>query len=226
MRRRRHSLSNRHKKQHHFPVAALLLTLTFLAVFIVQQFNPGTEMITRWGLIPERFWDHTSLGHWWSGTDRWTPLTAIALHLDWIHLLSNLAFFWLFAQRIERRSGWFRFALLVLVCGTVANLYEAWKVPELAVPIIGASGATAGLFGAFLVLYPTAQIGIILPLGLYWQVTRVPGILLIGTWLAIQFGYILASEYFDAAAWWAHLAGFATGLILTLIARMLAGLRR
>ena len=223
----RHGLRSR--EPNHLPIGSLICAALALVLgFVVLLGDDPAGWYRRFGLVPRLFWVawEQPLGEFFRG-DRWyTPLTAIFLHLDWIHLIGNGAFFWLFAQRIERRTGALWFVLLVAGCGGLANLVSAWHFPESGAPIIGASGATAALMGAFVVLYPTTRIGVILPLGFYWQQTRIPGMVLVGSWFLLQVLYTVASDRAAPIAWWTHLAGFGSGLILAGIGRILGLIRR
>ena len=100
-----------------------------------------------------------------------------------------------------------------------ANFWAAWQVPDSVAPIVGNSGVTSALLGAFLVLFPRSRIGVIVPLGLYLQLIRVPAILLIGSWVGLQLMYTFFMPGLGAVAWWTHLAGFTTGLLVAAPAR-------
>ncbi|MDX1569610.1 MAG: rhomboid family intramembrane serine protease [Xanthomonadales bacterium] len=217
---------NRRRSANHFPIAAILLTAAALTAGIAVILSPDPNIwFQRYGLVPGTFWSDDGIP-WYRSREWLTPVTALFLHLDWLHLFGNLAFFWLFAQRIERRTGALWFLILVLGCGALANLVSAWRFPASASPVIGASGATAALLGAFLVLDPTARLGIILPLGLYWQLVRVPGIALIGSWFLLQVLYTVSSTRVEEIAWWSHIGGFLAGFILAALGRVTRSMQR
>lgn len=218
----------RARDREHPPVGSFAVTLgvLLLGVIVIGGRDPGFWYL-RFGLVPARFWEEQAAVSWFWQADHWfTPFTSIFVHLDWIHLFGNLAFFWLFARQIEQRIGWCLFLTLVAGGGILSTLASAVQFADSASPIIGASGATAVLLGAFVALYPTARLGVILPLGLYLQLIRVPGLMLIGTWLLIQVLYSVAGGGEAPIAWWSHIAGFLSGLILAGIGRILKLERR
>ena len=104
----------------------------------------------------------------------------------------------------------------------LTNLFAVMRLPELTAPIIGASGAVSTVVGAYLGLFPSRRIGMLLPLGLYLQFARVPAVLVIGSWFTLQLVYSILAPITGVVAWWAHMAGFALGLIFALLARALA----
>ncbi len=147
------------------------------------------------------------------------PLSALFLHADWAHLLGNLLFLLIFGLPAERAMGPWRLLALFLAGGAVANLAAMLAIGAPDRLIIGASGAVSALIGAYLALFPTARLGIVVPLGLFLQFVRVPAALLIGIWALLQLLYTFIGPAFGAVAWSAHLAGFAFGGAFALIAR-------
>ena len=132
--------------------------------------------------------------------------------------LAGGLFLGLFGAGVERTLGSWRMLVLFLVAGAAANLFAALMSPLTNAPIIGSSGAVSALIGAYVLLFPTSHLGVILPLGLYFQLVRVPAIHLIGIWLLFQVLETLGSRS-GAIAWWAHVFGFANGLFLALTLR-------
>jgi membrane associated rhomboid family serine protease len=114
---------------------------------------------------------------------------------------------------------------LFLLGGALANLMVTLRVPDLAAPIIGASGAVSAVVGAYLGLFPARRIGMLLPLGLYLQFARVPAVLVIGSWFTLQLVYTVLGPITGVVAWWTHLAGFTLGLIFALLVRASAMVR-
>ena len=145
-------------------------------------------------------------------------VSALFLHADWAHLLGNLVFLLVFGLPAERSMGSWRFALLFLLGGAMANLATPDRL------IIGASGAVSALIGAYLALFPGARLGVVVPLGLFLQFVKVPAALLIGVWALLQVVFTFIGPAFGAVAWSAHLAGFAFGGGFALLAR--AGIAR
>ncbi len=150
--------------------------------------------------------------------------SALLLHVDGLHLLGNLAYFWAFGVSVEKAVGHWRFALLFFFLGGLANLYAAWQLHGMQnLPVIGASGGVSAVIGVYLGLFPRRRMGLWLPLGLYLQFARVPAILVIGSWFTLQLLYSVFGPTSHGVAWSAHLAGFALGLVTAVGLRWLPG---
>jgi membrane associated rhomboid family serine protease len=148
-------------------------------------------------------------------------LSALFLHADWIHLLGNLAYLWAFGVSVEKAVGHWRFGLLFVVLGGLANLYAAWHLHgDQNLPVIGASGGVSAVIGVYLGLFPRRRMGLWLPLGLYLQFARVPAVLVIGSWFTLQLLYSVFGPTSHSVAWSAHLAGFAIGVLAAVFFRV------
>ena len=145
--------------------------------------------------------------------------TALFLHADWAHLLGNLVFLLIFGLPAERAMGPWRFLLLFLVGGAVANVAAVLSIGTPDRVIIGASGAISAVIGAYLALFPTAKLGVVLPLGLFLEFVKAPASLLIGIWALLQVVFAYTGPAFGAVAWWAHIAGFLFGVVFALFVR-------
>ena len=145
--------------------------------------------------------------------------SALFLHADWIHLLGNLVFLLIFGLPAERVMGGWRFLILFLLGGAVANLAAVLAIGAPDRVIIGASGAVSAVIGAYLALFPGARLGVVLPLGLFLEFVRVPAFLLIGLWALLQVGFAYAGPAFGAVAWPAHIAGFLFGIVFALLTK-------
>lgn len=164
---------------------------------------------------------------WWSLWEdgRWLRLfTAMFLHADWAHLLGNLVFLLIFGLPAERAMGAWRFLVLFLLGGTIANLAAVFMIGSPERLVIGASGAVSAVIGAYLALFPRAKLGVVVPLGLFLEFIRAPASLLIGIWAVLQVVFAYIGPAFGAVAWSAHIAGFLFGVIFALAAR--AGIAR
>ncbi|MEJ7746398.1 MAG: rhomboid family intramembrane serine protease [Luteimonas sp.] len=146
-------------------------------------------------------------------------VTALFLHADWAHLLGNLVFLLIFGLPAERAMGPWRFLVLFLLGGAVANLVAALAINAPDRVIIGASGAVSAVIGAYLALFPRAKLGVVLPLGLFLEFVRAPASLLIGIWVLLQIVFAYIGPGFGAIAWVAHLGGFAFGGVFALAVR-------
>ena len=147
----------------------------------------------------------------------WLPdwamlLTYTFLHADWLHLLTNMLFLWVFGDNIEDALGHLRYALFYLLCAALAALAHLAFNLDGNGPLIGASGAVAGVMGAYILLYPHARVfvlaRIIIPIPL-----PVPAFWMLGFWVATQIFYVVVGAD-EGVAWWAHIGGFAAGMVL------------
>ena len=144
-----------------------------------------------------------------------TLLSSMFLHGGWMHLIGNMLYLWIFGDNVEHAMGRGRFILFYLLCGVIAAMAHVLGNPDSTIPMVGASGAIAGVLGAYVLLYPRARILILVPIVFYITTLRLPAMLVLGVWFAWQ---ILSSLLSDPAsggvAWSAHIAGFIAGLAL------------
>jgi len=149
-------------------------------------------------------------------------VAALFLHGGWLHLLGNMAFLSVFGDDVEGRLRWRRFLILYLVSGLVASAAQIAGSPRSDLPLIGASGAIAGVLGAFLVLFPKARLAGVLPLGCLVIPMKSRAFLFIPFWFLLQlYGALSAppGSLAGGTAWYAHLAGFAAGPVLLFLLR-------
>src|SRR5918992_185278 len=139
-------------------------------------------------------------------------VTSMFLHGGWLHFLGNMLYLWIFGDNVEDRMGHGRFILFYLICGAAAALAHVFVNPSSLVPTIGASGAIAGVMGAYFVLYPHSRVLALVPLFIIWEIIEVPAILFLGIWFLMQFfsgvGSIAAQGGVETGgvAFWAHVA--------------------
>jgi membrane associated rhomboid family serine protease len=155
----------------------------------------------------------------WADQRFLTLVSALFIHTSWLHVLGNMVYLWVFGLPLERRLGGFGMVLVFVLGGALANLFVVVRLPELTSPIVGASGAVSAVVGAYLGMFPSRRIGMLLPLGLYLQFARVPAILVIGSWFTLQLVYTVLGPITGVVAWWTHMAGFTLGLIFALLVR-------
>jgi membrane associated rhomboid family serine protease len=143
-----------------------------------------------------------------------TLFTYMFVHASWLHLISNMAFLWVFADNVEDAFGHLGFLALYLVCGVAAGLAHSLGQPASLAPLIGASGAVAGVMAAYLVLFPKARIWVLLFMRIPLRISAAWA--LIG-WFVFQFVSLLVDDGSDqmSIGWWAHIGGFVTGLAIT-----------
>ncbi len=140
----------------------------------------------------------------------WTLLTAMFIHGGWLHIVGNMWFLWIFGDNVEDAMGRTRFAAFYGVCGVAALLSQVLVTPSSAAPIVGASGAIAGVLGAYLVLYPRARVRCLWILIVFITFVDIPAWALLGLWFVSQFFVPLEA----GVAWMAHVGGFVAGLVL------------
>ncbi len=155
----------------------------------------------------------------WADYQLLTLVSALFIHVSWLHMLGNMVYLWVFGMPLERRLGGLGMVVIFVFGGALANLFVAMRLPEFTSPIVGASGAVSAVVGAYLGLFPYRRIGMLLPLGLYLQFARIPAVLVIGSWFTLQLVYTVLGPITGIVAWWTHMAGFALGLIFALLVR-------
>ena len=171
------------------------------------------EFIIYFGLVPAAF--------------SWVAvLTSMFLHGGFLHVGGNMLFLWIFGDNVEDRMGHGRFLVFYLLCGTAAALAQTAMSPDSVAPMVGASGAVAGIMGAYFVLYPHSRIVTLIPLFVFFHVMEVPALVFLGLWFVLQFisgvGSIAAATGGEPAggiAFWAHVAGFVAGVSGVLVFR-------
>ena len=161
-----------------------------------------------WGLVPQEI----SRGAGWSGL-----VTHMFLHGGWMHLLGNMLFLFIFGDNMEDMLGHVGFALFYLASGFAAAGLQFVADPFSPVPMVGASGAIAGVMGGYMLLFPKARVDILLIIFIFIRVIPVPAWIMLGLWFAFQLvaGFATPTEG-GGVAYWAHAGGFIAGLALTL----------
>ena len=170
----------------------------------------GTSFIFDWGVIPA---DFTLL----------TLFTSMFLHGGFLHAGGNMLYLWIFGDNVEDRFGRGRFLAFYLLCGAAAAVAQTLVSPSSRIPMVGASGAVAGVMGAYFVMYPHSRIVTLVPF-LFLQIIEVPAVFFLGIWFLMQFlsgvGSIAQVEAgTGGVAFWAHVAGFAVGVLGGLLLR-------
>lgn len=144
-----------------------------------------------------------------------TVLTSMFLHGGFLHVIGNMLYLWIFGNNVEDAMGRLRFAVFYLLCGTAAAMGHAFLNLRSTVPMIGASGAVSGVLGAYLLLYPRARVLTLFILGFFVRLIEVPALVVLGFWFVLQFlNALIASGAGGGVAWYAHLGGFAAGMVL------------
>jgi membrane associated rhomboid family serine protease len=155
-----------------------------------------------------------------------TLLSSMFLHASWSHVIGNMWYLWIFGDNVEDRLGHGRFIAFYLLCGLVAAFGQMTLDPDSTVPMIGASGAIAGVMGAYFVLYPQSRVLTLIPLIIFWEIVELPAIMLLGFWFLMQLfsaGAIAVTATTGGGgggiAFVAHIAGFVAGMGAVLVLR-------
>lgn len=174
------------------------------------------RFLTAWGVVPADLTAAWGRGDIASG-ETLTLITSQFLHGNWLHILGNLLYLWIFANNVEDRLGRVRFLLFYLAGGVAAALAQVAVAPESTVPTIGASGAIAATLGAYLVFFPRARITSLVFLGFFYQLINVPAVLVLGFWFVLQLIDGIGSlgvATGGGVAFFAHIGGFVAGALV------------
>jgi membrane associated rhomboid family serine protease len=221
-------------KTRRFPAVTVLIIAVNVLVFLADQATKvaieGQPMMTPYGLyrqvhyvggltqfyalIPSRITNQEP-GAWI------TIYTSMFLHANWLHIGGNMLFLWVFGNNVEDVLGRSRFTLFYVACGTAAAVAQILSNPLSNIPTIGASGAIAGVMGAYFILFPNAKILSIVPIFIIGMLMEVPAIIVIGFWAALQFinaSWLGSGDMSGGGvAYFAHIGGFVTGVVLILL---------
>ncbi|MBI4161517.1 MAG: rhomboid family intramembrane serine protease [Acidobacteria bacterium] len=198
------------------PLATFALAAANLVVFLWELSLPAERLqavVNGFGAVPFEIARFTHL----TGAPRVpnpaTLFTCQFLHGGWLHLVGNVLYLWTFGRRVEGILGRIRFVLFYLLCGAVAGLVQVVMTPQSRLPLIGASGAVAGVLGAWFVRFPFHRIRILIPLVILFPAVRVPAWIFLGGWFWLQWQ---AAGGEEGIAWYAHIGGFLAGVVLAL----------
>lgn len=206
-----------------FPLVTLsIIAANVLAFFYELGLGPDLQpFIMRYGLVPVRVTYFAQVQGLGFGDLVLPFFTSMFLHGGWIHLVGNMWFLWIFGDNVEDRLGHGKYLLFYILCGLGASLAHVAFNPESGVPSIGASGAIAGVLGAYMVSFPMARVVTLVPLFFFVEIIYLPAFLFLFYWFFIQlFNGTLAialSAQTGGVAWWAHVGGFITGIALVIM---------
>ena len=196
------------------PFVTVAFILVNAAAWIYELTLPRNALpgfLSLYGVVPAAF-------------NPYAVFSSMFLHGSWSHVIGNMWYLWIFGDNVEDRMGHGRFIVFYLLCGAGAALGHVALDPRSALPTIGASGAIAGVMGAYLVLYPRSRVLTLVPLIIFWDIIELPAVLLLGFWFLMQLfsaGAIAttASTVGSGVAFAAHVAGFLLGMVGVFIFR-------
>ena len=203
------------------PYVTYALIALCVVVFLCQLGWDADTVAATFGMIPAVLFGSAQLAPDVATVPPWvTIFTSMFLHGGWLHLGGNMLFLWIFGNNIEDVLGHARYLLLYLASGVAAALSQALPDTASVVPMIGASGAIAGVLGAYLLLYPYAKVHVLIWIVIFVRIIAVPAWIMLGLWFGLQLLDGLLSSPDDAGvAFWAHVGGFVSGMALLLVSR-------
>ena len=207
-----------------FPVATWLIIILCGIVFVFETTLPHKTLekfIAYFGIVPAEYTNHH--GHGLPVIDYVSFLTTMFLHGGWLHILGNMWFLKIFGSKVEDRMGHGGFLVFYLLTGVLASIFYIYFSPHSSMPVIGASGAIAGVMGAYYVLFPRARILTLIPILIFPWFVEIPAFFFLGWWFLLQlFSGSLSLAIQNAGggvAWWGHIGGFIAGVILVFFFR-------
>ena len=191
-----------------------------IATFLWQlSFSEGDSeaLLFALGFVPRNLFDGAVTASVYGIPWPWlTLITSMFLHGGFLHLGGNMLYLWIFGNNVEDAMGHMRFLLFYLACGVAAALAEGIVNPHSALPMVGASGAISGVLAGYVMIYPRARVTVIIPLGILLYPTKISALYVVGFWFVLQLlNGAVTTAGAPGTAWWAHVGGFAVGLLLT-----------
>ena len=199
-----------------FPVVTYILIGINALIFILQiqiGFNNEFFFYT-YGLVPAKYTVHEMTRHFSFANQLFSILSYMFLHGGFWHFIGNMWFLYIFGDNVEEHFGALRFLGFYLICGIISGFFHFLLNPVSMVPTIGASGAIAGVMGAYFLLYPKARILTVIPIIIFPWFVEIPAFIFLGIWFIIQFINAAGTGAGSGIAWWAHIGGFIAGLAL------------
>ena len=203
----------------------VLIGLNILAFFVEQSLGRNlNEFIFTYGLVPARYSIPQISAHFTTDQQVIAFLTFMFLHGGFFHLLGNMWFLYIFGDNVEDRLGHFRYLAFYLLCGLASGISHLFLNWTSQIPTIGASGAIAGVMGAYFILYPRAKVLTLIPIFFFIQFVEIPAFVFLGFWIFFQFLSAAFSAQTGGIAWWAHIGGFVFGIIFLKLFQLLPGM--
>lgn len=202
-----------------FPFVTVSIILLNVLVFLLELSLGRRQLdafLFQFGVIPVKVYSAADIPGATFLNTYFPFLSFMFLHGGFIHLLGNMWYLWIFGDNIEDRLGRLRFILFYLGCGIGSAVVHVYFNKQSGVPCVGASGAIAGVLGAYMVTFPRARVLVLIPLFIVWQMIELPAIVVLGFWFLIQFfsgAASISSAHGGGVAWWAHVGGFVLGVV-------------
>jgi membrane associated rhomboid family serine protease len=210
-----------------YPIINYVLIALNILAFLVEQLQGRNlnEFIFTYGLVPARYSVPQISAQFTSGQQVIAFLAFMFLHGGFFHLLGNMWFLYIFGDNVEDRLGHFRYLVFYLLCGWASGISYLVLNWASQVPTIGASGAIAGVMGAYFILYPRAKVLTLVPIFFFLYFIKIPAFLFLGVWFLFQsLSAAALSAQTSGIAWWAHVSGFIFGIIFLKLFQRLPGI--
>ena len=205
-----------------FPIVTVLIIVANVLVFLFElSLSPRTlqQFMAAFGVVPAAVFAWP-LSHEPISVLIVPFIASMFMHGGWLHLIGNMWYLWIFGDNVEDRLGHFRFLVFYLLCGIGAGIVHTVFYAGSTIPSVGASGAIAGVLGAYIVSYPFARVLTLVPIFFFIQIIEIPAIIVLGIWFLVQFFEgtaslaVTTSANTGGVAWWAHIGGFVIGIVL------------
>lgn len=201
------------------PLVTIALIVINVLIFLYEMLLPSegalNALATTWGLVPYRLMALEPQAVL-------SVITSMFLHSGFLHLFGNMIYLWIFGDNIEAAMGRLRFVVFYLLCGVGAAMGQVFVDPASTIPMVGASGAISGVLGAYLLLFPRAEVETLVFFGYFVRLVRLPAVIVLGLWIVTQLLSSILSLGMQASggvAWFAHIGGFLAGVVLAVLLR-------
>lgn len=202
-------LSDDNSQRKSTPIVTYVL-IALNVLFFLLELSGGDDFVMKWAFIPDRFLAHP-------GAEAPTILTSMFMHAGWTHLIGNMLYLWIFGDNVEDRLGKVPYLFFYLVCGIAATFAQLWFNPVAHIPNVGASGAIAGVLGAYIYQFPGEKVNVLLGR----SIVALPALVVIGFWFVLQFFSSVATlsqnQDIGGVAYMAHIGGFITGFLVAVV---------
>lgn len=207
-----------------FPIITISLIIINTVIYLYQFTLPpeiNSALVTGFGFIPRRIVEMEFSIFPFPVYPLLTFFSSAFFHGNFLHLASNMLYLWVFGDNVEDKLGSGRFFLFYLMAAAVGSIGHFLSQPLSIQPAIGASGAVAGILGAYFIFYPHARVLTLIPLGIFITFFHIPAVIFLGLWILLQFfnAALQAPEAAISVAWWAHISGFVMGVFYSIFKR-------
>ncbi len=207
-----------------FPIVTVSLIVANVLIFLfeISLGNRINQLIDVFGMVPFKYF-YLTRNEWSNFIDRFYPFfTSMFLHGGWMHMIGNMWFLWIFGDNVEDAFGRKKFLFFYVLCGLIGGFAHAYMNTESTMPTVGASGAIAGVMGAYLLLFPQSRVLMLIPFFYFFQFVEIRSYYFLGLWFIIQIvagtvDLATRTHAIGGIAWWAHIGGYLVGIGFAII---------